>query len=121
VNIVGPSLSSDGSELFFSTFGTPAPVTELNTSSDQGYPSISGDGHELYFESALAGNLAIFAASRIGPGAMFTNVHEVTELDQNGTYNVDPEQVRDGSTIVFASRPGPVGGADLFIATRTCQ
>jgi Tol biopolymer transport system component len=137
VEITGPSLSTDGSELFFSneaapvnlylaiasngTFSPPTPIAELNTSTYQGYPSIRGDGRELYFESQPGSAIEIWAATRAGPGAPFTNRHRVDDLDQSGLFNVDPELSRDGATLVWASnRTGGVGNSDLYIATRAC-
>jgi Tol biopolymer transport system component len=58
-------------DLFFVTrsaigepFGTPMPLTDLNTSSDDSDAWVSRDGHTLYFASSRTGDSEIYEATR---------------------------------------------------------
>ena len=140
IEVIGATISSDGSELFYSndalptnvfratfaagTFTFAGPIAELNTGQDQGFPSLSGDGRELYFETTRSdgAHTDVWVATRSGPGQPFADIREVTALSVAGFSDDDPEISRDGLTIVFASdRPGGLGGSDIWMATRACQ
>jgi hypothetical protein len=45
-------------------FGTPVPVTELNTANDDDDPWLSADGHILLMTSDRSGNYEIYEARR---------------------------------------------------------
>jgi Tol biopolymer transport system component len=81
----GFSLSADGLTLFFASdrlvegqmdlfvatrpdaaasFGTPEPLAQLNTDSDELDPQLSPDGLELFFASSREGSFQLFRAAR---------------------------------------------------------
>jgi Tol biopolymer transport system component len=81
----GFSLSADGLTLFFASdrvvegqmdlfvatrpdaaasFGTPEPLAQLNSDSDELDPQLSPDGLELFFASSREGSFQLFRASR---------------------------------------------------------
>ena len=98
MTFIGATISSDGSELFYSndalptnvfratfaagTFTFAGPIAELNTGQDQGFPSLSGDGRELYFETTRSdgAHTDVWVATRSGPGQPFADIREVTAL-----------------------------------------
>jgi hypothetical protein len=93
------------------------PVDELNTGQDPGYPSLSGDGRELYFETTRSdgGNADVWIATRSGPGQLFTNIREVTDISVAGSSDDDPEisQARDRVRLEPARRAGRLRHLDV--------
>jgi len=140
-----PAASADGLALFFASsrpggsggndiwvatrpnatapFGTPVNVSEVNSSSGDDNPAISSDGLELYFTSGRpggSGSYDLWVARRSAVTLPFDppenlNVLNTTALD------ADPTISGDGLALYFAStRTGGIGGADIYVATRSC-
>ena len=133
---VGPDLSADDRTLYFSaeppgggaldlwTARRPAldqpfadfqPLAPLNTSGQEGWPSISSDDRELFFE----GNKVIRLATRSGTAAEFLSSQVVTELDDPGADDGDPDLSNDGTLLFFASNR--TGDYEIYQATRSPQ
>jgi hypothetical protein len=102
-------------------WGTPTNVTELNTSSSDWWPSLSLDGLRLYFDSGRpggAGGRDIWVATRPAWGQPFGTPTPVTELNSS-TSDSEPCISPDGLTMFLtSSRPGTLGGFDIYMATR---
>ncbi|MBI1850038.1 MAG: PD40 domain-containing protein [Planctomycetes bacterium] len=100
----------------------PVPVPELNTPYDELGPKLSHDGLSIFFVSdrpGTLGNLDIWVASRDTKQEPFKPAVNVTELNSPFT-ETNAALTHDGLAIYFASaRPGGVGNADLYRATRT--
>lgn len=127
--IHGPTVSADGSELFFGDvtlsralrgtdgmFQIQGPVSELNASME-GYPSVSGDGRTIYFTSRRDGPLGVYSATRSGPGAPFGAAVPIAEI--GGGNPDDPEISADGRALVFTTSRD--GNYDLWMTTRGCD
>ena len=137
-----PALSSDGLSLFLAvstgagwgyeisvstrpsagvSFGPPAILPGVNSSSDDFAPSISGDGLTLYLHSVRPGGLGnrdIWVATRPDAASAFDTPTNVTEVNSTSG-DFDPEISSDGLTLYFDSdRPGGVGDRDIWAATR---
>jgi Tol biopolymer transport system component len=144
----GPSISSDGLSLYFNTdvftgagfgladiyvstrpdlsssFGLPSPVlggVSLPFPSHDQEPYISKDGLSLLFasnRSGGAGDFDIWVASRPDFTSPFNPPVNVAEINSPFEDSA-PTLTADGLTIYFHStRPGGVGGFDLWMATR---
>jgi Tol biopolymer transport system component len=91
VSVASPSLSGDGSTLYFH------------------HKSLSYEPIEIY--AAVRTSMT----SELGLGTL------VSELASPGYDTGDPEISKDNRTIVFSSaRPGGAGGYDLYISERDC-
>ena len=128
-----PTMSSDGLEILFgrnetgitasfdilratrpttaSPWGTPAPVTELNSASADSAPSITGDLQEVFFLSTGWGNPSgannsIFVATRPNPLVPFGTPTLVVEFSNANTHR-DVEVSLDGLTITFTEFVSP--------------
>src|SRR5580704_4820353 len=100
-------------------FGTPVPLSELNTPDYEAQPRLSPDELTVYFERTVVdAGYDLFTASRATVATKFGAPNPITEL--NTQYNesdptVSPDQLR----IYFASdRPGGLGASDVWQATR---
>jgi OOP family OmpA-OmpF porin len=149
----GPSVSLDGTELFFvsdrpggqgggdiwvarrdpsngALGGLQNLGPRVNSPADEGAPSISSDGRTIYFECFEPGpgprcfkpdfgSPDLWMAHRAGPGQPFG---QATSLGRsvNTRFAEDfPAISSDGLTLYFSSdRPGGLGDADLWQATR---
>ena len=140
----GPSISTDGLKLMFSSdrdnpniydlyIATRASVdvgwgsavnlgTKLNTADDEGGPSLSSDGLALYFHSDRPGGVGtsdIYMASRkvIGPWDSVTNLTTIN----SPAYDVAPEISRDGLTLYFHSNRANQTSFDIWVSKRTSK
>lgn len=139
----GPSIRGDNLEIFFysnraggtgsldlwratratptGTFSTPVEVTELNTTGSDSGPSITADGLTIFFATSRTGGMGgndIWTSTRPTLAAPFATPTPVTELNST-TNDGDPQISADGLTIVFEStRPGGMGGSDVWFASR---
>lgn len=107
-------------EVALGMFGTPTLIgalSDVNAADDD--PSATDDLLELYFNSNRAGGLGggdIWVSTRGSvsePWGAPTLVAELSTADTETT----PEILGDGRTIYF-SRPGGLGGTDVFMSTR---
>ena len=55
------------------TFGTPQPVTELNTAAVDQMPNVSADGTEIVFASSRSGNMDIWTATFDGSTGLWSS------------------------------------------------
>lgn len=138
VNINGPgldedpALTPDGSVLVFAssrtgggdlyesmlvtapaTFSTPAPLTDVNTASDEAQPYLTAA--HLYFASNRSGVYEPYVAPRLGP-ASYGAPEPMTEL-WSGTLDADTVLTPDERIVYFRTERG--GNGDIFRATRT--
>jgi Tol biopolymer transport system component len=135
----GPSISSDGSTLYFSgsdaltlddiftatradrgaRFSAAVALDSVNTTSADGSPSISNDGLTLYFYSTRPlgmGGRDIWSASRPNLQADFGTATLLAAVNGDSDDNLQWLSA-DELTIVFSSTRS--GGGDLYIATRS--
>jgi Tol biopolymer transport system component len=136
----GPSISSDGLELYFSRWGvgdiwlTTRATTDddwgnpvnlgptVNSSADDCYPSISADGLALYFTSTRPGGVGgadIYVstrATRNEPWGVPVNLGAIVNSSSgDGGPGISP----DGLALFFSSnRPGGKGADDIWMTTR---
>ena len=137
----GPSISSDGLQLYFitdrdvtnggeiwvasrsSTSEAFSKVQKLgpavNSSADEGAPSISADGRELFFDRSPDGH--IFIATRSSTSGPFARV-AVLDLGNTACCDGFPNISSDGLDLYFcSSRPGGFGGDDIWVASRASR
>lgn len=92
-------------------FGAPEPLTELNTSSNEGGPMLALGGTMIVFFSNRNGNDDLFFATRPAPGMPFDPPEPIEGVNTSASEG-DPWISEDGRTLFFTR-----GGA-LFQAVR---
>jgi hypothetical protein len=104
------------------TFGPATLVEELSTAFQDRQPFVRRDGLEMFFTSDRPGSWGgtdLWVTTRIGSGpwSVPANVGSIV----NGSANDGrPALSFDGTQLYFQStRPGGVGGQDLYVASRT--
>jgi Tol biopolymer transport system component len=142
-NFWSPSLSADGSTLFFAVsvdgvgeqiassarigrrgaaFGAATAVAGLEWAGEDGTPLLSADGLSLYFFSTRAGGLGdrdLWLATRSDGAADFTTPTLVAGVNGPSLEHV-PWVAPDELTMLFATnRSGGVGQLDIWIARRS--
>jgi hypothetical protein len=138
---VTPCLTVDGLRIYFasdrggsydiwtatrpnwtSPFGTPTPVTELNTMGRDYMGRISPEGLTIFFTSDRPGGLGgldIWMASRLDVASPFGNVANVTALNSSAN-DSRPGFAFFHDEIFFGSwRPGGMGVEDVYTARFT--
>jgi hypothetical protein len=111
------------------SFGPASMVAELSTPFADVGPDVRRDGREIYLHSNRPGSLGLFDlwvatrdAGDENPGSL-PRWSDPTNLGVavNSTSNEgQPAISSDGETVfLFSNRPGGVGAADLYVATRT--
>ena len=112
------SVSRDGV-----AFGDVTLVAEIDSPLNDFATTIRKDGREIFFASQRTGGLGmadIWTSTR-------RSIHDPWEEPRNPGaplntvfFDTTPQLSRDGRTLIFAStRPGGLGGNDLWIVTRT--
>jgi len=100
-------------------FAAPSPVADLSSSGNEGRAVLSGDGTEAFVTSDRAGGSPdIWTATRPAPGAAFSELRRLAQLNSNAT-ELDVMISKDDSELFFASTRG--GRSALFRAERACQ
>jgi hypothetical protein len=106
-------------------WGTPQPITELNSSSDEWAPRLTSDELTIVFASARSGGpglVSIYVATRASRLLPFSDV-QVLPGPVNGTgISVHPSITGDGRTIYYQSKTTTTGtsGPDrIWRATRS--
>jgi hypothetical protein len=142
-NFWSPSLSADGSTLFFAVsvngvgeqiassaridrrgaaFGAATAVAGLEWAGEDGTPLLSADGLSLYFFSTRAGGLGdrdVWQATRSDGAADFTTPTLVAGVNGPNLDHV-PWVAPDELTMLWATnRSGGVGQLDIWIARRS--
>ncbi|MBL7998078.1 MAG: PD40 domain-containing protein [Candidatus Kapabacteria bacterium] len=134
-----PSLTSDGSTLYFAsdrsggsggmdiymskrnkdgTWAKATPVSQLNTSGDEASPSIAADNSTLYFASNRAGTVGGFDiyTTRLKNGS-FTKPENIGEPINSTADEFYYIALPNSTTAYFASeRSGGKGGYDIYKA-----
>ncbi|MBL0219945.1 MAG: PD40 domain-containing protein [Myxococcales bacterium] len=106
-------------------FGTPTLISAASaTASSEDDPEPSDDGLELFFASDRAGGLGsadLYVLTRATPQAPWSAPVLVTALN-SPSYENTPELSEDGLTMwLVSSRPGGVGGEDIWVSTRATR
>jgi Tol biopolymer transport system component len=136
-SVYGPSVTADGTGLYFShvTGGeatedlyfssrsaagasfAAAVSLEINSAFQDGTPFITHAGTELFFSSSRTGSRDIWLATRPTASAELTVERDVAELN-SAAIDHRPTLTWDGGTVIFAS--GRAGGGDenLYLAER---
>lgn len=101
-------------------WGPAAPLTSVNSSSDDDRAAVSSDGLTLWFTSKRSANQAehIFVATRSSPLAVFgaPSIASITSTDL-GDPDAWPFETADGKELWFASERTPTQGSfDLWRA-----
>ena len=101
------------------SFGTPAPVTELNSPSSEGRPYLRHDGLEIYFQSNRPGGKGgfdIWVSTRTTTHGPWSTPESVPVVN-TAANDLTPVLSWDGLTLVIASnRTGSNG--EVFFSTR---
>jgi hypothetical protein len=103
-------LGSNGS------FGTPQPVTELNSSAVDQMPNVSADGTEVVFASSRGGNMDIWTSTLDRSTGLWSSPVPVTAVNTDQP-ETRPSLSRDGTRLYF----GRGATADVFVSTRVRQ
>jgi len=101
-------------------WGTPIELAELVSSYDDANPWISPDECTLYFDTSRPGGQGmydVFVAQRTAPGAPFSLVSPVAELNST-SYDADPFLSQDQHYILSTSNRPMAGDFNLYEATR---
>jgi hypothetical protein len=118
-----------GAEIYVSTRAAvtsawPAaqPLTVVNTGATETTTEITADGLELFFSSNRsggAGGFDVYVTTRPNRAAAFGNPQRVMELSSTGD-DVCPTVVDPTALVMYVSstRPGGVGGYDIYRTTR---
>lgn len=95
-------------------FGTPQPVTELNTAAVDQMPNVRADGAEIVFASSRGGNMDIWTATFDRSTGLWS-----TPVPVSAVNTLEPETrpslSADGSRLYF----GRGATADVYVSTRT--
>ena len=105
------------------SFGSAAPVAELNSAAIDIQPNVRKDGLEIVFASTRVdptaqGGQDVWIATRDGvdePWSAPVNAGPAVNTSNNETR---PSFSWDALTLYFGRAPGPEGGSDIFITTR---
>jgi Tol biopolymer transport system component len=132
-----PSISPDGAFIAFSSnrptglggfdlyesdrsggvYGTPMPITAVNTAMNETTPTYSPADGAMYFDALVSNQSKIFRTFRTAPFT-YSAPQQVTELSSaDEEFDIAPST--DGLAVYFrSSRPGGPGGGDIYVATR---
>jgi hypothetical protein len=139
-----PSLTFDGLQIWFystrpggaggydiwtatrpnwgSPFGTPTPVTELNTPNADRDPHIAPDGLSIAFSSDRAGGLGgddLWVATRLTTSAPFGAIVPVPALNHAAVDHASAFSLFQDEVFFTSTRPGGLGSYDLYSARFT--
>ena len=100
----------------FGPFSTPEPVTGLGRAGELWGANLSADGRWLAFSELSAGTEDVYLAERDSEAAFLpaTAVSGINTAASEGT----PSQSGDGLSLYFYAIRGPMGGRDIYVATR---
>jgi hypothetical protein len=106
-------------------FGPATPVTELNdATANDIQPNVRADGLEVVFSSNRAGTVGgqdVWAATRSSVNAPWSTPVNVGATVNTGAGETRPSLSGDGTELLFGRAPGPEGGSDIYLATRSQQ
>lgn len=102
--------------------GPPTPIAALNSPQNDLTPTVRRDGLEIIFASARpggAGGIDLWHAFRWSPHLPWSTPANLGSIVNSTAIDVFPSLSFDGRTLVFqSSRPGGLGGSDLYVSTR---
>jgi len=105
-----------------STFGTPAPVTGLNSAQDDFRPNLRRDGLEIFFDSNRAGGLGgldLWTSTRTSTTAPWSTPTNLGSGVNSAANDLRASLSWDGTTLYFGSlRAGGEGSQDIYVITR---
>jgi hypothetical protein len=103
-------------ELISDPWGTPIPVSEVNTAGDDATPDVSRDGLTLYWSAnGAAGAKDLWVATRPDRMSPFGTKQRIVEL-ASAADEAGPTTTPDGRTFYFAR--DPTGTDDIYVSTR---
>jgi Tol biopolymer transport system component len=102
------------------TWSDPAPVTELNSDAQDDAPTVRADGLEIIFSSWREGATSdLYVARRDHLWEPWSTPEKLGPTVNSPDNDIQPALSANGTTLYFAStRPGGVGGFDLWVCTR---
>jgi hypothetical protein len=137
-----PAISADGLTLYFgsnrpggsgsydiwmttrpartSSWSTPVPVAELNTTASDNSPSPSTSQLTIVFNSdrATAGDTDVYIATRASTSEPWGNIASIAQINTTGNEADATIASQDRAIVFHSDRPG-TGSNDLYIATRS--
>jgi hypothetical protein len=142
--ILGAAISQDETELFYNdnemamlgqiqratrgAIGDPwtkqGPVNELDANVGNGYPTLTFDGHTIIWASEGTTDPGRWlTATRPARAAAFSTPVLFDDIPHTTGIDLDPDMSSRDTVFAFSSTRagGNVGGADLWITTRTCN
>lgn len=108
------TLDTPGDVVELGPWGTPQPLTALNSGSDDSDPELRGDGLELVFHSNRSGGVGgydLYRSVRASPSASFVAPTLLSTINTTGD-ELGPSLSADGLTILYSN------GSDIVFATR---
>jgi WD40-like Beta Propeller Repeat len=105
-----------------STFGSAAPVSELNApGANDIQPNVRKDGREVVFSSNRTGTLGgqdIWVATRAHVRDPWSTPVNLGTSVNTAAAETRPSLSRRAETLLFGRAPGPEGMSDIYVATR---
>ena len=114
-----------GSDIYVSTrgadgaFGSPTPVTELNSTANDLQPAVRRDGLEMFMGSNRAGgvgNIDMYVSTRSSPSAAWSTPVNLGNTLNSTAIDARPVLSWDGTTLYFQSDSS--GNFNLYRTTR---
>lgn len=103
----------DSAMATYMPWGTPTPITGVNTASSEDDPSFTADRLQLAYTSNASGNADIYLGTRADVTAAFTTT-ALTTVNSTST-DASPEISADGKTLYFTSNRS--GAFDVYVST----
>ena len=102
------------------TWGTPTPISELNTGVDDARPAIRFDGLEIVFFSNRGGDYDLYASHRNSVSDPWSAPENIGPAINSAAVEQQPSLSSDGTELYFASnRRGGFGLNDLYVTRRS--
>ncbi len=114
-DIYASEQASDGS------WGSAAPVAELNSAASDNRPNVRKNGLEVVFDSNRAdgqGDLDIWTATRASVADAWSAPTNLGAVVNTAAAELRASFSWDGSTLYFGRNPSPNGSMDLWFTTR---
>jgi hypothetical protein len=110
------------SERTSSGFGPRAPVAELNTPAADLRPNVRKDGLEIVFDSDRSGTIGLadlWFATRSSTSEAWSAPVNAGPAVNTAANETRGSFSRDALRLYFGRSPGPEGGSDIFVSTRS--
>jgi Tol biopolymer transport system component len=106
-------------------FGPATPVAELNDAgANDIQPNVRADGLEVVLSSNRAGTLGgqdLWVATRSSLDAPWSTPVNLGAAANTAAGETRPSFSGDGTELLFGRAPGPEGGSDVYLMTRSRQ